>query len=84
MSEDRSDQGCKKKSETLNDAIQRAKRHTKNVGAEGLDEPEGFASGKALRRDLQEGLDQLDRGEGKPLDMDAVKAKARAIRETKL
>lgn len=39
---------------------------------------------KALGRDLQEGLDQLDRGEGKPLDMDSVKAKARAIRETKL
>ncbi len=39
---------------------------------------------KALRRDLQEGLDQLDSGEGKPLDMDSVKAKARAIRKTKL
>jgi len=37
----------------------------------------------ALRRDLQEGIDSLDRGEGKPLDMDAIKAKARSIKEAR-
>lgn len=35
----------------------------------------------ALRRDLQEGIDSLDQGEGSPLDMDQIKAKARAIKE---
>ena len=34
----------------------------------------------ALRKQVQEGLDELDRGEGTPLDMDAIKAKARAIK----
>ncbi|ARU57009.1 CC2985 family antitoxin [Oleiphilus messinensis] len=38
---------------------------------------------EALRRDLQEGIDELDRGEGSALDMDDVKAKARAMREQK-
>lgn len=37
----------------------------------------------ALRRDLQEGIDELDRGEGTPLNMDAIKAKARAMKENK-
>ena len=37
----------------------------------------------ALRRDLQEGVDSLDRGEGTPLDMDEIKAKARAIKEAR-
>jgi len=37
----------------------------------------------ALRRDLQEGIDSLDRGEGKPLDMDEIKAKARSIKEAR-
>lgn len=36
---------------------------------------------EALRRDLQEGIAELDRGEGSPLNMDDIKAKARAIRE---
>jgi antitoxin ParD1/3/4 len=36
---------------------------------------------EALRRDLQEGIDELDRGEGSPLNMEDIKAKARAIRE---
>lgn len=35
----------------------------------------------ALRRDIQEGLDQLDAGHASPLDMDAIKAKARAIKD---
>jgi len=35
----------------------------------------------ALRRDIQEGIDQLDRGEGIPLDMDAIKAKARTMKK---
>ena len=35
---------------------------------------------EALRRDLQEGIDSLDRGEGTPLNIDDIKAKARAIK----
>jgi antitoxin ParD1/3/4 len=37
----------------------------------------------ALRRDLQEGIDELDRGEGTPLDMAEIKSKARAIKESR-
>jgi|TARA_B110000008_G_C16901288_1_gene536855 antitoxin ParD1/3/4 len=37
----------------------------------------------ALRRDLQEGIDELDQGKGTPLDMDDIKAKARALKENK-
>ncbi len=37
----------------------------------------------ALRRDLQEGIDELDRGEGTPLDMGEIKAKARAMKENR-
>ena len=37
----------------------------------------------ALRRDLQDGIDELDRGEGTPLDMSEIKAKARAIKESR-
>ena len=37
----------------------------------------------ALRRDLQDGIDELDRGEGTPLDMNEIKAKARAIKESR-
>lgn len=33
---------------------------------------------EALRRDLQVGIDELDQGEGRPLDMKEIKAKARA------
>ncbi len=33
-----------------------------------------------LRRDVRRGLEQLDRGESAPLDMDAIKAKARLQR----
>ncbi|WP_250656944.1 type II toxin-antitoxin system ParD family antitoxin [Alkalimarinus coralli] len=36
---------------------------------------------EALRRDLQEGIVELDRGEGSPLNMDEIKAKARAMRD---
>lgn len=35
----------------------------------------------ALRRDLQDGIDELDREEGTPLDMDEIRAKARSIKE---
>lgn len=35
----------------------------------------------ALRRDIQEGIDQLDAGLATPLDMDSIKAKARAIKD---
>ena len=31
----------------------------------------------ALRQDLQQGIDALDNGEGSPLNMEAIKAKAR-------
>ena len=34
----------------------------------------------ALRSDLQEGIYELDRGEGTPLDINEIKAKARAMR----
>lgn len=37
----------------------------------------------ALRRDLQDGINELDRGEGTPLDMDEIKAKARAIKASR-
>ena len=37
----------------------------------------------ALRRDLQEGIDELDQGKGTPLDVDDIKAKARALKENK-
>lgn len=40
-----SDQRCKKDSKSIKDAIKRAKQHVRNVGAEQLVEPEGFASG---------------------------------------
>lgn len=32
---------------------------------------------EALRQDINQGLASLDNGEGKPLDIDAIKAKAR-------
>jgi len=35
----------KKKTPSIKDAIRRAKQHIRNVGAEGAEEPEGFASG---------------------------------------
>lgn len=40
-----SDQARKKKPQSIADAIRRAKAHIRNVGAENLEEPEGFASG---------------------------------------
>lgn len=40
-----SEQARKKKPQTIADAIKRAKAHIRNVGAEDLEEPEGFASG---------------------------------------
>ncbi|MFT6422741.1 MAG: antitoxin ParD1/3/4 [Thalassolituus sp.] len=36
-----------------------------------------------LRRDLQEGIDELDQGKGTLLDMDDIKAKARALKESR-
>ena len=33
---------------------------------------------ESLRQDINKGLDSLERGEGKPLDIDAIKAKGRA------
>ncbi|GAA3939794.1 type II toxin-antitoxin system ParD family antitoxin [Litoribacillus peritrichatus] len=38
---------------------------------------------EALRRDVNQGLDSLERGQGKPLDMEAIKAKGRAKLQTK-
>lgn len=37
----------------------------------------------ALRRDLQEGINELDLGRGAPLDMDDIKAKARVLKESR-
>jgi antitoxin ParD1/3/4 len=34
---------------------------------------------EALRADIKKGLDELDRGEGKPLDIEAIKAKGRQM-----
>ncbi len=36
-----------------------------------------------LRRDLQDGIDELDRGEGTSFNMSEIKAKARAIKENR-
>lgn len=33
-----------------------------------------------LRRDIQQGIDSLDQGQGSPLDMEAIKKKARALK----
>ncbi len=46
-----------------------------------LEEKEVIKSMKlqALRGDIQQGLDSLDRGEGKPLDIESIKAKGRKI-----
>ena len=38
---------------------------------------------ESLRRDIKEGIDELDRGEGTPLNMDDIKVKARAIKENR-
>jgi hypothetical protein len=35
----------KKKPESIRDAVRRGAQHIRNVGAENLEEPEGFASG---------------------------------------
>lgn len=35
---------------------------------------------EALRKDIHRGLDSLDRGEGKPLDIKSIKAKGRKNR----
>lgn len=40
-----SDKQRKKNSGSIKDAIRRAKQHIRNVGADDLEEPEGFASG---------------------------------------
>jgi hypothetical protein len=40
-----SEQARKKKPQSIADAIKRAKAHIRNVGAENLEEPDGFASG---------------------------------------
>lgn len=34
-----------------------------------------------LRKEIHQGLDSLDRGKGKPLDIEAIKAKARHMRD---
>jgi len=34
---------------------------------------------QALRADIQAGMDSLDKGEGKPLDIDVIKARGREI-----
>ncbi len=40
-----SDKQREKNAGSIKDAIKRAKQHIRNVGADDLDEPEGFASG---------------------------------------
>ncbi len=41
---------------------------------------DGATKLEALRRDIQVGLDQIDRGEVAPLDMDAIRAEVKARR----
>jgi antitoxin ParD1/3/4 len=36
-----------------------------------------------LRKELQKGIDELDRGEGVPLDIEAIKKEAKARKESK-
>ena len=38
---------------------------------------------EALRRDIQVGLDQIDRGEVAPLDMDAIRVEVKARRASR-
>ena len=38
---------------------------------------------EALRRDVNQGLDSLERGQGKPLDLEVIKAKGRAKHQAK-
>lgn len=38
---------------------------------------------EALRRDVNQGLDSLERGQGKPLDLEAIKAKGRVKLQAK-
>jgi len=46
-----------------------------------LEEKEALKTMKlqALRADIQAGMDSLDKGDGKPLDIDAIKARGREI-----
>jgi antitoxin ParD1/3/4 len=48
-----------------------------------LEERDALQSMKleALRQDINKGLASLDNDEGKPLDIDAIKAKARSIQD---
>jgi antitoxin ParD1/3/4 len=39
---------------------------------------------EALRRDIQVGLDQIDRGEVAPLDMDVIRSEVKARRANRL
>lgn len=36
---------------------------------------------QVLRRDIHEGISELDQGYGSPLDLDKIKAKARSVKE---
>ena len=51
-----------------------------------LEERDALQSMKleALRHDINQGLTSLDNGEGKPLDIDTVKAKARSAQKGNL
>ena len=53
-----SDEQRKKSGGSIKDAIRRAKQHIRNVGADELEEPEGFASG-----DLKKFLENPDEHE---------------------
>jgi len=50
-----SDKQREKSENPIRDAMRRAKQHIRNTGAEGLEEPEGFASG-----DMKKFLDDPD------------------------
>jgi len=54
-------QRSKKKPGSIEDAIKRAKQHIRNVDAENLEEPEGFASGDMKK--FLEDSDEYEKGE---------------------
>jgi len=64
--EDMRDHKRKKKPRTMKEAAQAAAQHIRNIGADKLKEPEGFASGGDMRKILE----QADKDEDKDCDKD--------------
>ncbi|MEJ2682340.1 MAG: hypothetical protein P8176_01385 [Gammaproteobacteria bacterium] len=66
MSDDKikhlSDKQSEKNGSSIKDAIKRAKQHIRNVGADNLEEPEGFSSGDMKK--FLENPDEYDKEDG--------------------